>query len=308
MRDVTRATESIEIAWMAIPKGVVTRNHGVNQTQVLMLTVMPVFKQESFSAFGPFGSGTGSGNWAAFVKKELASFKILIQPRGGRPCEPVEVALPQAARDAISQELWAKFFAKTTRSLDPVSKMSGAARTKLILREESSAVARTAQEITWSILNTQMNHLAEVAAAASSPATMSGPPSHSIKSLFPQAKGKTVVANSEAPWLHYLQQGYSELGDIYQPPKPSLASKLEWTSESAIALAAVNGPVLNLFKSVNSAYHPPREAGVSPDKVAEVPSFSMRTTISLVEGIFDMQVPRDPQTNSSRLAQGVSTK
>lgn len=301
MRDLNPAAASIEMTWMAIPKGVATRTDGGTARQVLLLTVLPIFKQSTFSARGPFGSSPHCDNWAAFVKQELASFTVRVQPRGGRDAIPLDVALPQRARDAISRTLWDKFFEHTTPAArHGGQKTMGAASTKLVLREQSSAFARAAQEITSHVMSAQLLHLVDKAEAQKLNAAPAGMASFSIDQLFPSAGRRTAIKGVKAQWREDLQNGYGELADIYLPPKPSLAARLGDDTKLVKALSGWSGAEAEYLGVLIASCRPPAPPSIEAAGKPKVPVLSSRATMSIIEDLHALQVP-EPDLHANPL-------
>lgn len=69
--EVNDSAEPIEISWYAIPKGITIEGMGSEAVRLLTVTVMAVFRQNTFSDLGPFDKDNNVHNWPEWVKEQF---------------------------------------------------------------------------------------------------------------------------------------------------------------------------------------------------------------------------------------------
>ena len=274
------AQEAVTWAWMCIPRGL--------SGNKLKLTVMVMFKQDSFSPEGPFG---GHQNWTGFIAQQLKGFNVSLNGTS------IRVPLTAQQRQALDSTLWTRFFHLAIRQKDARSGYAQLkqAMGKQLYRAPTTEFVRTTLSIGKALTAL---HLASGldgrdALANGSPATQP-----TIGQLFRKTMKQSRVL--DASQMKYLQEGYASLANIFLPPKAPLQHRL--AAYKALEKAP-RGLAENLVDKVVEASRPAppapsaarsEHAALSPVSVAiaqskTAPTLTSEAVYSLVQGLQRMQ-------------------
>lgn len=297
---VNSSEDPITIGWIVIPKGVSSRSKGSGTVQVLALTTMALFKQQTFSDRGPFDVAGVVQNWPQWVKKNLRSFEVSIAVDSGAPPLHIEHVLPQGVLDTISTNLWDTFFADVTRPATNVHNAFAAKATPITLRDPVTAFARGAQDIVAHLVTHQMTQLVPTAQALSGhPPGMSA----AIDSLFPRAEDYAVTADIHESWQRVLRTEYAALANVFLSPKPTLSELT--AARTPQDRSMLSSAEQQLLQNIDAAYRPqlaPTTAG-EPDGAMATTVFSANSRNQLLKSIYQLNVAKE--TDSPLLSKWV---
>lgn len=288
---VNSSGDPITISWTAIPKGVFTRSKGSGTVQMLAVTAMAVFRQQTFSDRGPFDAAGAVQNWPEWVKKNLRAFDVSIAVDGGAPPLRIEHELPQAVLDTISADLWDTFFADVTRPSRDLHNKFSAKAAPITLRDPTTAFARGAQDIVAHLVTHQLTQLVPQTGAMSGQAPAK---STTIDSLFPRAEDYAVISDAPESWQRTLRIEYAALANIFLPSKPTL-------SELTAAHASLDQSMLSsaeqeLLKNIEAAYRPKyvTSVGGTSDESWDTTVFSANARDQLLQSVYQLNAAKVP--------------
>jgi len=244
----------MQLTWIAIPKGVVPRHDSRN---LLRVSVMPIIAPDSLV------QGAASlPNWPQLMKDALAGVQVSV----GSEQKTIAVDTRH-----LRPDIWDAAFAG--RKGRPVTREPRALKR---IADRTSETARTVLDATGALVALHV-HARDAAGAGSLKRV-------SITDLFTHehAPGAPTKSASGLGWGERLRSSYSELADIFLPPKPGFAA-LRAASERSIAPQGME----DVVDAVARIFGPDK---ISTSRAVGQPVFSAMGRSQLGEAVASLEI------------------
>lgn len=217
----------MQLHWLAIPKGVVTRTRSGQPGRHLRITVMPVIDQAALIA-----SGEALPNWPQRILDELLHIEVQVDTL------KQTIAFDRAY---LRPDVWEKIFAgRKGRGTG-----SKNARQLSHIANPTSEYSKAATHAMAALIAMRL-HQQE---AERSPVAIRGVP---LTQLFTsQHSGTDAKLARGTTWADDVRKGYSQMGELFLPPKPPFA-ELRAAMSDAVKARADNDIVAALQRLYTS--------------------------------------------------------